>query len=235
MATCSIRSCNEAAIAGFAELIEVGSISFPRRMVSVGTRYWCRRHECLSLELQGKLGQAIELMETVIPARLSAGEEDRRGLSEIQEDAISTQEARHTEGSRGRSETTGGKKPVAGEKRRRKRFPVDGPAEVVVADAGIVFRGKTHDLSQTGCYINSKGYLVAGIGAEVEVRFSVSDVQFRAPAKVRLVKPGKGAGFEFLRVEQNVQKDLDTLIETLSCATPAPPELPAEVSFADSR
>jgi hypothetical protein len=234
MATCSIRSCNEGAIAGFAELIEVGSVSFPRRTIPVGTRYWCRRHECLSLELLGKLGKAIDLTDTVIPGRPSAGEEDRGGLSETPAGAISPQGARHTGGSTNRNETTGGKQPVAGEKRRRERFRADGLAEVVVADAGIVFRGKTHDLSQAGCYVNSTGYLSAGIGAEVEVRFSVSDVHFRAPAKVRLVRPGKGAGFEFLRVEQNVQKDLNSLIERLSYAAPVPSEVTAEVAFDDS-
>ncbi len=33
MATVSIRSCNEVAIAGFAELIGVNGISFPRRTI----------------------------------------------------------------------------------------------------------------------------------------------------------------------------------------------------------
>ena len=231
MATCSVRSCNEAAIAGFAELIEVNSISFPRRTVPVGTRYWCRRHQCLSLELQGKLGRAIDLMETVIPGIPSAADRDRGGLSATLAGAVSTRGARCTESSIRRNETIARKKPAAGEKRRRERFRADGLAEVVVADSGIVFRGNTHDLSQTGCYIKSSAYLSAGIGAEVVVRFSVSDVHFRAPAKVRLVRPGKGASFEFLRVEQNVQNDLNSLIERLSCPVPAPPEVPAEVAF----
>jgi hypothetical protein len=229
MPTCSIRSCNEVAIAGFAELIEVSSISFPRRTAPVGTRYWCRRHECLSLELLGKLGQAIDLMETATLGMPSASDEDR-GLSATLAGAISTWGTGSTEASIGRDETTAGKKPAIGENRAQKRFRADGLAEVVVADAGIVFRGNTRDVSQTGCYIKSTGYLSADVGGEVEVRFSISDVHFRAPAKVRLVRPGKGAGFEFLRVEQNVQKVLDTLIERLSCLTPVLPEVPAGVA-----
>ena len=230
MAKCSIRLCNETPIAGFAEVIEVSSISFPRRTVPVGTRYWCRKHECLSLELQGKLGQAIDLTAPVIPGQPGGDDRGRGVPSATQAGAISMQGVRHTEGSTSRNETTGGK-PVAGEKRRRERFPVDGPAEVVVADAGIVYRGKTHDLSQTGCYIKCTGYLSAGIGAEVEVRFSVSDVHFRAPAKVRVVRPGKGAGFEFLRVEQHVQKDLNSLIDRLGCQGPLQSEVSTEVAF----
>ena len=230
MTKCSIRMCNETPIAGFAELIEVSSVSFPRRTVPVGTRYWCRRHECLSLELQGKLGHAIDLTAPVIPVQPGSDDRGRGGVSATQAGTISMQEFRHTESSASRSETTSGRKPVAGEKRRRERFPADGPAEVVVADAGIVYRGKTHDLSQTGCYIKSTGYLSAGIGAEVEVRFSVSDVHFRAPAKVRLVRPGKGAGFEFLRVEEQVQKDLNSLIDRLSCAGPVESEASTEVA-----
>src|ERR1700722_7406371 len=103
MATCSVRSCNGAAIAGFAELIEVNSISFPRRTVPAGTRYRCKRHPCLSLELQGKLGQAIDLMETVIPGRSSASVWDRDGLSAT--------------GSISKNETTTGKRLGGGEKR----------------------------------------------------------------------------------------------------------------------
>jgi PilZ domain len=231
MTKCSIRSCNEAAIAGFAELIEVSSISFPRRTMPGGTRYWCGKHECLSLELQGKLGQAIDLW--VAPGTPCAVDVNCGGLSAIQAGVVSTQGTRQTADPMGRNESTGGKNTLGREKRRQERFPVDGPAEVVVADAGIVFRGKTHDLSQRGCYIKSTAYLSAGVGAEVEVRFSVSDVHFRAPARVRLVKPGKGAGFEFLRVEQNVQKDLNSLIERLSCPMPEPPEVPTGAAFDD--
>jgi hypothetical protein len=234
MATCSIRSCNEVAIAGFAEVIEVNSISFARRTMPGGTRYWCRKHECLSLELQGKLGLAIDLMVT--PGTPCAVDVNCGGLSAIQAGVVSTQGAqgaRQTADPMGRNESTGDKNTLGREKRRQERFPADGPAEVVVADAGIVFRGKTRDLSQRGCYIKSTAYLSAGVGAEVEVRFSVSDVHFRAPARVRLVRPGKGAGFEFLRVEQNVQNDLNSLIERLSCPMPALTEVPAEAAFDD--
>jgi hypothetical protein len=231
MAKCSIRSCNEAAIAGFAELIEVNSISFPRRTIPAGNRYWCAKHECLSLELQGKLGQTIDLSAT--PGTIGAVDVNCGGLSVIPATAVSTQRARQTGDPMGSNESTGGRNAVAREKRRQERFPADGPAEVVVADAGIVFRGNTRDLSQRGCYIKSTCYLSAGVGTEVEVRFSVSDVHFRAPARVRLVRPGKGASFEFLRVEQNVQNDLNSLIERLSCPMPGPPEVPAEAAFDD--
>jgi hypothetical protein len=211
-------------IAGFAELIEVNSVSFPRRTIPVLTRYWYRKHECLSLSLRGKFGQAIDLMETGTPGMTSASDEDR-GQSANLAGAISTLEARCKEGSIGRDEITDGDKHAIQENKAGQVFP--GRRTVVVADAGIVDHGKTHDLSQTGCYIKSTGYLSAGVGGEVEVRFSVSDVHFRAPAKVRLVRPGKGAGFEFLRIEQNLQKNVGALIERPSCQAPVLPEVPA--------
>ena len=87
MATCSIRSCNETAIAGFAEQIEVSSLNFPRRRVPCGTRYWCRRHEVLSLEVQGKLGEPIDLSETVAAGISASADPDVVGISANREAA----------------------------------------------------------------------------------------------------------------------------------------------------
>lgn len=195
MATCSIRSCNETAIAGFAEQIEVSSINFPRRRVPCGTRYWCRRHEVLSLEVRGKLGEPIDLSEAMASGISASADADLAGVPANQLGTAS--------------------QPAPGEQRSRERFRVDGLAEVAVGNTGVLFRGTTHDLSQNGCYIDSKAYLSASVGEEVEVRFSVGDVHLRAVAKVRVVKRGKGAGFEFLHVKEDAQNCLDSLLDRL--------------------
>ena len=116
-------------------------------------------------------------------------------------------------------ERISGKKPWVVERRERQRFEVDGFAEVVVSDAGFLFRGAIQDLSRSGCYIKTKAYLSVNVGAEVELRFSVNDFHFKTPAKVRLVRRGAGAGFEFLCVEEKVEKGLDGLIAKLSNTT----------------
>lgn len=220
MAKCSIRSCNDTAVAGFAEIFEVNSPTFPRRTIPGATRYWCRRHNCLALEVQGKLGRPIDLTVTA--------SEDAPSLNNEAAAPVSENIALKQEVAEVIQATSVPTQPATADRRRQERFRVDGPAEVIAGNAGILFRGETHDLSQTGCHIRSKCYLSASAGEEVEVRFSVSDVHFRALARVKLVRRGKGASFEFLRVEENIQRDFNTLIERLGCPTPLPSAMPPE-------
>jgi hypothetical protein len=106
-------------------------------------------------------------------------------------------------------------------------------AEVNIPNSGILFRGLTSDLSYDGCYIQSPAYLSASIGEEVEVRFSVSDVHFRASAKVTAVRRGKGAGFQFLHVEEEALNNLNTLIEKLSSPTSVSAESSPELAASE--
>jgi hypothetical protein len=202
MAKCSIRYCNDTAIAGFAEIVEESGAASPRRTVPAQTRYWCRRHACLALETQGKRGRRFDLtapeLSTSLASKPPAG--DPASLRSIP----------------GRSEA-----PRNHERRGQERFRADGLAEVV-ANSKVLFRGETHDISRGGCYIKSKGYLSADVGEAVEVRFSVSGIHFRASAKVRSVRRGKGAGLEFLSVEEDAQNNLNTLLERLAFAQPEP-------------
>jgi hypothetical protein len=158
----------------------------------------------LSLEVQGKLGHPIDLSGAVdIAAAANEARTNEAGISPDLPGAASVS--------------------ATADQRNRERFRVDGLAEVVVGDTGVVFRGKTCNLSQTGCYIDSKGYLSASVGEEVEVRFSVSDVHLKALARVRVVKRGKGAGFEFLRVEEDAQNSLGSLLDRLGRPSRASP------------
>jgi hypothetical protein len=114
-----------------------------------------------------------------------------------------------------------GTKTAVVDRRHRRRFGVDGFAEVVVSETRFLFRGKIRDLSLNGCYVMTKAYLSVALGTEIELRFSVDDVHFRARAKVRVVKPGFGAGFEFLIDDPRIQTLLANLINKLR--TPAKP------------
>jgi hypothetical protein len=213
MEKCSVRSCNEAAIAGFAEEIEVGSVTFPRRIIPGATRYWCLRHSCLALETQGKLGHSIDL--STPPAGNGQGDA---------EPLLSTLYVAELDAPGGIRKTLAPQFSATGDRRKRDRFRADGMAEVNIPNCQILFRGLTSDLSYAGCYIQSPAYLGADLGEQVEVRFSVSDVHFRASAKVTAIRRGKGAGFEFLHVEEEAQNNLNTLIEKLSSPTSVPAE-----------
>ncbi len=218
MQTCSVRSCNQAAIAGFAEEIEVGSVNFPRTTIPGATRYWCEHHICLALETQGKLGRPIDLSSA------TSDDQARRDLLPFPPLVAELDECDDMR------KANVEKPALVNDRRKRERFRVDGLAEVNIPNCQILFRGLTSDLSYAGCYIQSPAYLGADLGQEVEVRFSVSDVHFRASAKVTTVRRGKGAGFEFLHVEEEAQNNLNTLIEKLSSPTSVPAESP-ELAF----
>src|SRR5271170_1808182 len=224
MAKCSIRSCNDTAIAGFAEEIEVGSMTFPRRTIPGTTRYWCRQHSCLALETQGRLGHPIDLLGATGASAAATDDQDGGKLLAFPP-PVSESEAMSDDSNCMRKTVS---QSATGDRRRRERFRVDGLAEVCVANSGIVFRGLTGGLSHDGCYIQSNAYLSASVGEAVEIRFSVSDVHFRASAKVTAVRRGKGAGFEFLHVEEEAQNNLNTLIEKLSSPTSITAELSPE-------
>jgi len=214
MQKCSVRSCNNPAIAGFAEEIEVGTFNSPQRTIPGPARYWCQRHSCLALETQGKLGHAIDLSS----AAASDAKEDREFLP-FPPSAVELDDCDGAPGS------IGGSSAVPGERRKRERFPIDGMAEVNIPNCGILFRGLTSDLTYDGCYIQTPAYLGANVGEQVEVRFSVSNVHFRAAAKVTAIRRGKGAGFEFLHVEEEAQNNLNTLMNKLGSTTSVPAEL----------
>ena len=112
-------------------------------------------------------------------------------------------------------ETAGGR-----ERRRQERFECDGFAEVVVDDAAFLFRGAIRDFSLSGCFIKSSARLRLDRGAEVDLRFSVDGNRFNARARLMIVRPGIGAGFEFLPGDPELRNRLLTLITRFGGATP---------------
>jgi hypothetical protein len=110
-----------------------------------------------------------------------------------------------------RDESRGGR-----ERRKQERFACNGFAEVVLEDAAFLFRGTILDLSLTGCYVQSSARLALAPGASVELRFSVKGDELRLLARLAIVRPGKGAGFEFFAVPRDMQSRLASLIYKLA-------------------
>ena len=110
------------------------------------------------------------------------------------------------------SAPTGESEPESNDRRMQPRFECDGFAEVVVDNAGFLFRGKIRDFSLSGCYICSLAPLNLERGTEVELRFAVAGDYVSTAARIVVVRPGAGAGFAFLAKDPELQDKLARLI-----------------------
>jgi len=94
---------------------------------------------------------------------------------------------------------------------------------VVAFQLNVLFRGKLSDISQSGCFIETRAHLNLPRLAEVEVRFTTGGLKMAALARVMVVRPGKGAGFEFLSVDPRLDQRFHKMIERLQAPEPAKP------------
>jgi hypothetical protein len=103
------------------------------------------------------------------------------------------------------------------ERRKHERAECDGPAEVVMDGASLMFRGRIKNLSPTGCYIDTHARLRLGVGTAAELCFTVNERSFKAIAEVKWIRPSAGVGFEilFLVAESREPSDLLALIQKL--------------------
>jgi hypothetical protein len=101
------------------------------------------------------------------------------------------------------------------DRRRHRRFCCSGEAEVVAFNPGMLFRGKVRDISRSGCFVETSARLRLTRMAEVELLFTARGVQFRSLARVMDVRPGKGAGFEFLPGDPRMDASFVEVIEAL--------------------
>lgn len=113
--------------------------------------------------------------------------------------------------------------PQGADRRRNRRFPCEGFAEVVCCHPTLLFRGRIRDISLTGCFIETAAQLRLERLTQVEMRFTASGRRISSQARIMDVRPGKGAGFEFLPGERGMQEPFLTLLETLQQAADSTP------------
>ena len=101
------------------------------------------------------------------------------------------------------------------ERRRHRRFPCDGFAEVVAFRSKALFRGRLKDISPTGCFVETRAHLNLPRLAEVEVRFAACGRKFKVLARVMDVRPGMGAGFSFLSEDPRLDHTFRSMFERL--------------------
>ncbi|AXC11440.1 hypothetical protein ACPOL_2116 [Acidisarcina polymorpha] len=114
--------------------------------------------------------------------------------------------------------------PRGKDRRKHERAECDGFAEVVIDNASLMFRGRIKDLSQTGCYIETRARLRLDVGCAAELCFTINDRSFKAVAEVKVIRAGVGVGFEilFLAAESRAPSDLMALIQKLESRIPTP-------------
>jgi hypothetical protein len=106
------------------------------------------------------------------------------------------------------------------DRRRHTRFVCEGSAEVMVFQPKFLFRGRIRDLSESGCFIETSVRLNLKRMAEVEVRFTERGVYLAVLARVMVIRPGRGAGFEFLSSDPRLSRAFHQLVEVLDVAGP---------------
>lgn len=117
--------------------------------------------------------------------------------------------------------------PQGAERRRHRRFPCEGYAEVVCCHPTVLFRGRIRDISLTGCFIETAARLQLARMTEVEVRFTASGRHISSPARIMDIRPGRGAGFEFLPGDRGMQAPFLKLLEMLKQTAEAAPPVEA--------
>lgn len=119
------------------------------------------------------------------------------------------------------SRTAEAKETPVQDRRRNPRFACNGPVEVGVFDAEFLFRGEIQDLSMEGCYVRTRARLRLRRGTEVELRFSLAGEHVKCVARVMSFRPGTGAGFEFMDLDEKPRKAIVRLIGLLDGAAKA--------------
>ncbi|MHB1022349.1 MAG: PilZ domain-containing protein [Acidobacteriaceae bacterium] len=108
------------------------------------------------------------------------------------------------------------------DRRRHRRYPCNGLANVLVVNGAVIIKGQLLDLSLSGCYIRTKAPLALEQGTYVEMVLAVNGLNFRVPATVTSIRENSGAGIGFLRLNPRMQREMDELMKELDeqCYTP---------------
>jgi len=102
--------------------------------------------------------------------------------------------------------------PSGRDRRRHSRYAVAGEAEVIIGDGALLFRGSIFDISLSGCFIATSARLTATPGTRASLVFRAAGILLRAEASLRSVRPGRGAGFLFVEMNERARHELTLLI-----------------------
>lgn len=117
---------------------------------------------------------------------------------------------------------TSHRKEEFAERRRHRRYPCNGLANVLLVNGAVLIKGQLLDLSMSGCYIRTSTPLNLEQGTFVEMVLAVNGLNFRVPATVMGTRANSGAGLGFLRLNPRIQKEMEALMKEFDeqCYTP---------------
>jgi hypothetical protein len=111
------------------------------------------------------------------------------------------------------------------ERRRHQRFPFNATADIVEPRSNTHINGRTSDLGQGGCYVDTLSPLPAG--TLVKIRISRESHSFEADAKVSYSVVGMGMGLAFTAVHPEHFKVFRSWILELSGNPPVEADVPS--------
>jgi PilZ domain len=106
---------------------------------------------------------------------------------------------------------------TTGDRRRYRRYAVDGGAELRARSNDARTWGPLTDISASGCYVQM--YVPPALGTELEMTLEVGAVRVLAEGVVKVVYPGLGVGIEFTNIADEYRQRLNELL--------APPRITA--------
>ena len=96
-----------------------------------------------------------------------------------------------------------------GERRRYRRYAIDGSATLHVKGNDVRTFAKLSDLSPGGCYVES--YVPFPKETELKMTLEVREVRVVAEGMVKVVYPGLGMGIEFTKIANEDKQQLERL------------------------
>jgi hypothetical protein len=106
-------------------------------------------------------------------------------------------------------------------KRKEKRYPGTGHAEVVVNKGISLFRGRILNTSNTGCYIQTSATARVPLGSPAELVAGIKGAAgIKLSAEVRSCQPRVRIGFRFITMDDEMRNKLSKLIATMEQSHP---------------
>lgn len=95
------------------------------------------------------------------------------------------------------------------ERRRYRRYAINGSATLQVKDLEVRTWGKLSDASPGGCYVES--YAPFPAGTELQMTLEVDEVRVAVEGIVKVVYPSLGMGIEFTNISSEHKRQLERL------------------------
>jgi hypothetical protein len=125
----------------------------------------------------------------------------------------------------GSTPRAGGAGRRSDERRRHQRFSFNATADIVEPRSNTHINGRTSDLGQGGCYVDTLSPLPAG--TVVKIRISRENHSFEAEAKVSYSVVGMGMGLAFTAVHREHLQVFRSWILELGGSPPVEADVPS--------